>query len=47
VPIGDPVYQALQQEADTWVALGTYPQKTDVSKGFTTQLNNQVPGAQS
>jgi sulfonate transport system substrate-binding protein len=47
VPIGAPVFQALQQEADTWVSLGAYPRKTDVAKGFTTQLNGQVQGAQS
>jgi sulfonate transport system substrate-binding protein len=47
VPIGAPVYQALQQEADTWVSLGTYPAKTDVSQGFTTKLNGQVAGANS
>ena len=47
VPIDENVYKALQTEADVWVELGTYPQKTDVSKGFTTQLNTQVAPAQA
>ncbi|KAA9157289.1 aliphatic sulfonate ABC transporter substrate-binding protein [Amycolatopsis acidicola] len=42
VPIGPDVIAALQKEADEWVALGTYKEKSDVSTVFTTELNNQV-----